>query len=175
MTSPIENLVLVGYTMKPFGLLGELKVRPASFDPDRHANLDKVYFKKKEDSETEALEVRSSRADADSWFLKFKGLKTPEAVAHLSGGFLFVAQEDTLELPEDMVYFSDLPGMKVVDEEGKDVGTVAQVVEQGAQELLSVRTGGKELLIPWNDHFVNRIDKKSRIVHVDMSALRGLL
>ena len=175
MTSPIENLFLVGYTMKPFGLVGELKVRPATFDPERHTSLARVFFKKKEDSEPLELEIRSTRADADYWFLKFKDMKTPEAVAHLSGGFLFVAEEDTLELPEDMVYVSDVPGMKVVDEEGKDVGTVYQVVDQGAQELLSVRTGAKELLIPWNDHFVKHIDKVGRIVHVDMSTLRGLL
>lgn len=175
MTPHPDNLVLVGYTMKPYGLLGEVKVRPASFDPDRHTSLDKVFFKKKEDSDPEELEVRSSRADADTWYLKFKGLKTPESVAHLSGGFLFVAEEDTLELPEDMVYFSDLPGMKVLDEEGREVGTVAQVVDQGAQELISVRTGTKELLIPWNDHFVKRIDKVARTVLVDMSTLRGLL
>jgi 16S rRNA processing protein RimM len=175
MPSRNDNLVLVGYTLKPFGLLGEVKVRPASFDPERHASLDKVWFKKREDAEPEELEVRASRADGEYWFLKFKGLKTPESVAHLSGGYLFVSQEDSLELPEDMVFLSDVPGMKVVDENGQDVGTVSEVLDQGAQELLSVRTGGKDLLIPWNDHFVLRIDKEKRIVEVDMSALRGLI
>jgi 16S rRNA processing protein RimM len=175
MPTPNDNLILVGYTMKPYGLLGEVKVRPATFDPERHASLDKVWFKKREDSEPEELEVRASRADRESWYLKFKGLKTPESVAHLAGGYLFVSQEDSLELPEDMVFLSDVPGMKVVDEAGKDVGTVTEVLDQGAQELLSVRTGGKDLLIPWNDHFVLRIDKEKRIVEVDMSALRGLL
>lgn len=175
MPTPNDNLVLVGYTLKPYGLLGEVKVRPASFDPERHASLGKVFFKKREESEPEELEVRASRADRENWYLKFKGLRTPESVARLSGGYLFVSQEDRLELPEDMVFLSDVPGMKVVDEAGKDVGTVAEVLDQGAQELLSVRTGGKDLIIPWNDHFVLRIDKERRIVEVDMSALRGLL
>lgn len=175
MTSQSDNLVLVGYTLKPYGLLGELKVRPASFDPERHASLSRVFFRKREGTEAEALEVRSSRADAENWFFKFKGLLTPEAVAPFSGGFLYVAEEDRAELPEDMVYVSDLPGMRVVDEEGQEVGKVAQVVDQGSQELLKVRTGSKEILIPWNDHFVKFIDKKDRIVKVDMSTLRGLL
>ena len=42
MTTPNENLVLVGYTLKPYGLLGEMKVRPASFDPGRHASVVRV-------------------------------------------------------------------------------------------------------------------------------------
>lgn len=175
MTSPSDNLVLVGYTLKPYGLLGEIKVRPASFDPERHASLSRVFFRKRQDAEVEALEVRASRADAESWYLKFKGLKTPESVAHLSGGFLYVAEEDQAELPEDMVYVSDLPGMRVLDEEGKEVGKVAQVLDQGSQELLAVRVGTREILIPWNDHFVKFIDKQARTVQVDMSTLRGLL
>lgn len=175
MKTPQDDLILVGYTLKPYGLLGEVKVRPASFDMDRHESLEKVFFRKREDAEPEELEVRASRFDGENWFLKFKGRNTPESVQPLSGGYLYVAQEDALELPEDMVYVSDLPGMKVLDEEDRELGTVAQVVEQGAQDLISVKVGAKELLIPWNDHFVKAIDKESRTVRVDISALRGLL
>jgi ribosomal 30S subunit maturation factor RimM len=52
---------------------------------------------------------------------------------------------------------------------------VAEVIDQGSGEMLSVRTGTKELLIPWNDHFVKSVDKTARVVRVDISALRGLL
>lgn len=175
MTTPSENLVLVGYTLKPYGLLGEMKVRPASFDPERHGSLERVFFKKREADDAEEVTVRSSRADGLFWYLKFEGCKTPESVAHLSGGLLFVAEEDQAELPEDMVFISDLPGMAVVDELGQELGKVSQVHDQGAQELIAVRVGTKEILIPWNDHFVKRIDKEARIVHVDMTALRGLI
>lgn len=161
--------------MKPYGLLGEIKVRPASFDPERHATLDRVIFKKKEGAEPQDLEVRSSRADEEWWYFKFKGMKTPESVAVLSGGYLFVPESERLELPEDMVYLSDVPGMKVVDETGAELGTVAEVLDQGSGELLLVRTGAKELIIPWNDHFVQSIDKVTRVVKVDISTLRGLL
>jgi 16S rRNA processing protein RimM len=175
MNSPPDNLVLIGYTQKPYGLLGELKVRPASFDFDRHASLHTVYFRKRDGEEAQALEVRATRADGENWYLKFKDMRTPEAVAPLSGGQLLIAAEERLELPEDMVYVSDVPGMRVIDEKGEDVGKVLEVVEQGPQEMLVVGTGKKEILIPWNDHFVKRIDKAARQVHVDLSVIRGIL
>lgn len=174
MTSAPESLVLIGYTQKPYGLLGELKVKPASFDPDRHAQLDKVYFKKREGEEAEALQVRASRGDGEFWFLKFKGMRTPEDAARLSGGLLFIAEADRLELPADMVYVSDLPGMKVLDETGAEVGTVTEVRE-GAQDLIAVRTPRKEILIPWTEPFVKLVDKAARVVRVDLSALRDIL
>jgi 16S rRNA processing protein RimM len=175
MKSAPENLVLVGYTQKPYGLLGELKVSPASFDFDRHASLTTVYFRKQPSDAPEALEVRATRADAENWYLKFKDLRTPEAIARLSGGQLLIPAEERLELPEDMVYVSDVPGMLVIDEEGKTLGKVVEVLEQGPQELLVVGTGKQDLLIPWNDNFVKRIDKAERKVLVDISTLRGLV
>jgi 16S rRNA processing protein RimM len=102
-------------------------------------------------------------------------MKTPESVAPLSGGYLFIPEAERLELPEDMVYLSDVPGMQVFDEAGAEIGAVSEVVDQGAGELLKVRVGTKEMLIPWNDHFVKSVDKAARRVNVDISTLRGLL
>ena len=175
MSPPPDNLILIGYTQKPYGLLGELKVSPASFDFDRHASLTTVYFRKRDSDVPEALEVRATRADAENWYLKFKDMRTPEAVARLSGGQLLIPAEERLELPEDMVYISDVPGMIVIDEEGKTIGKVVEVLEQGAQEMLVVGTGRQDLLIPWNDHFVKKIDKAARQVFVDISTLRSIL
>lgn len=175
MPSTPENLVLVGYTQKPYGLLGEMKVRPASFDFERHASLSKVFFRKKEGGEVLELEVRGSRGDGEFWYLKFEGMRTPEAIAHLSGGQLLIPDSERLELPDDMVYVSDVPGMEVLDETGAVVGSVVEVLEHGAGEILVVGTGKKDIHVPWNDHFVTSIDKTGRKVRVDLSALRGLL
>lgn len=175
MTAAPENLILIGYTLKPYGLLGEMKIRPTTFDFDRHEDLGTVWFRKRDGEEPQALEVRATRADGEFWFLKFKELKTPEAVAPFSGGQLLIPETERRELPEDMVYVSDVPGMAVVDEADQPVGSVVEVLEQGASEMLVVATGRKDILIPWNDHFVKRIDKAARVVHVDLSALRSIL
>jgi 16S rRNA processing protein RimM len=175
MTSPNDNLILIGYTQKPYGLFGEVKVQPTSFDFDRHATLTTVYFRKRGIEEPIKLEIRGSRADADSWYFKFKDLKTPESVAHLSGGQLLIPETEKLELPEDMVYISELPGMSVVDEKGEPVGTVVEVLEHGAGELLVVGTPKKDIHIPWNDHFVKKVDKTAKRVEVDLSMLRDML
>jgi 16S rRNA processing protein RimM len=175
MSPPSDNFILIGYTQKPYGLLGELKVRPATFDFDRHSSLKTVFFRKKLNEEPEALEIRATRAEGENWYLKFKDLKTPESVAHLSGGQLLIPAEERLELPEDMVYVSEVPGMTVVDENGQELGKVLEVLEQGPNDLLVVGTPKKEILIPWNDHFVKLVDKANRQVKVDISTLRGLL
>ncbi len=175
MNSSEPELILIGYTLKPYGLFGELKVRPASFDFDRHAELKRVFFRKRNGQEILELEVAGSRADQENWFFKFKDLKTPEAVAHLSGGQLLIALEDRLELPDNMVYVSEVIGMAVLDEKGDTVGKVVEVQESGASELLVVATSKKEIHIPWNDHFVKSIERDAKVVRIDLSLLRDIL
>jgi hypothetical protein len=36
-------------------------------------------------------------------------------------------------------------------------------------------SGKAEVLVPWNDHFVKKIDKVARVVTLDLSALRGVV
>jgi 16S rRNA processing protein RimM len=175
MNSPNDNLILIGYTQKPFGLFGEIKVQPATFDFDRYLTLTQVFFRKRKSEPAIPLEIRGSRADADTWYFKFKNMRTPESVAHLSGGQILIPTEERLELPDDMVYVSDLPGMLVIDENGDKVGSVVEVLEHGAQELIVVATPKKEIHIPWNDHFVKKIDKAKQLVEVDLSMLRNIL
>lgn len=176
------DFTLVGFLLKPYGLLGEVKARPETFDFDRYKSLKRV-FARGRSGEVMELEIRAARADAQFWYFKFDGRRTPEAVAELSGKELLIDSAERLELPEGMVYFSDIPGMKAVDERGEPVGELAEVREAGATEYLVLRApdatrpekGYKEVLVPWNDHFVTKIDKAARVAHLDLSALRGVV
>ena len=175
MADNSNDLILVGVVQKPYGLLGEVKVKPETFDFERHKQLKKVYCRKRHSPEAETLTVRSTRADDRYWYLKFDDLKTPEAVAHLSGTELCVGPEDRLELPKGMVYFSDIPGMIAKDENGEQIGTIVELMETGATEYLMLRTEKGDIPVPWNDTFVKSIDTETRVIELDLSTLRGVI
>lgn len=166
--------VLVGLIQKPFGLLGEVKIKPETFDFGRHAQLKNVTVRLRDTGEIQELEVRASRADARYWYLKFKGLRTPEAAAFLSGGELLLPEAQKLDLPDDMVYYSDMPGCEVFDEQGVLVGTVIEVLDQGIQQLLRIKLPQGDTLVPWNDHFIKKIDKVKKRIDADLGPLRGV-
>lgn len=174
MAESSEDLIRVGSILKPYGLFGELKVRPETFDFERHSLLKKIYCRKF-GGEAEAYAVSTSRSDGEYWYLKIEGLRSPEAAAELSGQELLVGPEDRLELPPGLVFHSEIPGMKVRDELGNEVGTVSGVMETGATEYLLVKTAKGEIPLPWNANFVKRIDKETRIVDADLSLIRGVL
>jgi 16S rRNA processing protein RimM len=169
-----SDYILVGMIQKPYGLLGEVKIKPETFDFNRHETLKRVFARNRE-GEIAELTVRANRADNLFWYLKFDDLRTPEAAAFLSGRELLIDAAEKLELPEGMVYFSEVPGMAVVDERGEAVGEILEIRETGSTEYLIVKTATAEVPVPWNDHFVTRIDKAARVVHMDLSQLRGIL
>lgn len=173
MTLPTD-FTLIGVLQKPHGLLGDMKVRPETFDFDRHESLERVFARGRTGEITE-LKVRATRADAQFWYLKFEGYRTPESLNELCGQELLIDSAERLELPEGMVYFSELPGMRVQDELGGDAGEVIEVRETGATEYIAVQTPKGEILVPWTDHFVKKIDKAARVVHMDLSGLRGVV
>jgi 16S rRNA processing protein RimM len=173
MTLPTD-FTLVGVLQKPYGLLGDMKVRPETFDFARHESLKRVFARNHAGDITE-LEVRATRGDGQFWYLKFEGRRTPESLTELCGQQLLIDSAERLELPEGMVYFSELPGMRVIDERGEDAGDIIEVRETGPVEYLAVRTPKGEILVPWTNHFVKKIDKTARTVSMDLSALRGVV
>jgi 16S rRNA processing protein RimM len=58
----------------------------------------------------------------------------------------------------------------VVNEEGTQLGTVANLLETGANQVLSVKGGDGEILIPFVATAIKRVDLKNKTIHVDWSA-----
>jgi 16S rRNA processing protein RimM len=58
-------------------------------------------------------------------------------------------------------------GMRVVLPDGRPLGEVVDVLQMPAQDLLVVRGGGREHLIPNVAPIVRRVDTEARCVEVD--------
>jgi 16S rRNA processing protein RimM len=63
-------------------------------------------------------------------------------------------------------YWADLIGLKVVNEQGEDLGTVARLLETGANDVLVVE-GDRERLIPFTEHVIRNVDLPGRMIRVD--------
>lgn len=69
----------------------------------------------------------------------------------------FIGMEVAIEttqlkaLPNDEYYWRDLVGLKVVDQEGNALGLVDSLFETGANDVLVVKDGETEVLIPFVD------------------------
>ncbi|KAE8720035.1 16S rRNA processing protein RimM family, putative isoform 2 [Hibiscus syriacus] len=74
-----------------------------------------------------------------SWILSFSGIETVDQARQLVGSTLLAEEEDRPHLEEGEFYTLDLVGMRVIlKETGQEVGTVVNVFNSGANDLLHV-------------------------------------
>ncbi len=160
--------VSVGRLTSPFGVKGEIKFVPAPFAAARiaagHAYALGV--------SADARIVRCSRAreQHEKLFVTFDAFVTPEAVGELSGCELF-AEASEIVLSAGEYLDADLIGLRLVDEAGRELGTVVGVQHLPTQDCLIV--GPQRALVPLIRAFIGTIDLERRTIATTLPA--GLL
>jgi 16S rRNA processing protein RimM len=153
-----RDLVLVGRVVKPQGRHGEVAVLPLSDRPDRFPTLRRAFVAAAGGGAREVRVLRS-RPHKDRFVLAIEGISTIDEAERLRGAELRIAEEDLAALPAGSFYHHDLVGLRAVDERGAEVGTVAEVMETGAEtRVLVVRGQGGETLLPFAADFVKAVD-----------------
>ena len=92
------------------------------------------------------------------------------AAEKLKGLLIAVPRNSLPEQPDDEYYWSDLIGLAVVNDAGVALGTVANLLETGANQVLSVQGDSGVILIPFVASAIKQVDVKNKIIRVDWSA-----
>jgi 16S rRNA processing protein RimM len=113
------------------------------------------------------LVTDSDYSGADILKLTFEGYKSFEKVSEFTGCRIFLTEgTDSKRIPQD---FHSLGGYKIMTVEKKLVGTVKEVIQNPGQWLLDVHSpAGRSILIPLHEHFIVKIDKRKKIMVMDI-------
>jgi 16S rRNA processing protein RimM len=97
----------------------------------------------------------------------FEGVTEPVQARHLLGAEIAVRREQLPALPAGEYYWCDLIRMELIDTKGQSLGTIIDMRETGANDVMVVR-GADEFLVPWvKDKIVKRVDVAAGRVYVD--------
>jgi 16S rRNA processing protein RimM len=150
--------MIVGRIAGPFGVRGEIKVDLLTDFPERFRHLQQVYLGKDHDP----YQVVRSRRHGDRILLTLEGISDPEAVVGIRGQEVSVPRAEAIPLPEGHYYLDDLVGFAVVTVEGTSLGSVAEVIRTGSNDVLVVGTRPREILIPVIRDAVAELDLDAR-------------
>uniref|UniRef100_A0A151UGW7 Ribosome maturation factor rimM n=1 Tax=Cajanus cajan TaxID=3821 RepID=A0A151UGW7_CAJCA len=198
-TTDEPGFVNIGYISSVHGVQGEIRVKPTTDFPQlRFSTPGRRWLKSKvlggDTIQQVELEEGREHPGLKSWILKFRGIDTVDQAKMLIGATLLVTKEDRPELEEGEFYTHDLIGMRVfMKENGKLVGTVVNVFNSGANDLLQIvldssfdmlDKSGKSrsteidassqlVLVPFVEAIVPDVDMKRREMHI--TPPKGLL
>ena len=168
----MEDLLRVGVITHTHGIRGEVKVFPTTDDPMRFKKLKACVIHLKR--ETVQLEVQSVKFFKQYVILKFKGYDNINDIEQFVKKDLMVTRDNAVKCEPGEYFICDLIGLKVVTDDGKELGTLTEVLETGANNVYEVTTtNGKQVLIPVIDECILAHDMEAKTVTVHL--LDGLL
>lgn len=168
----MEDLLQVGIITSTHGVRGEVKVYPTTDDPRRFRRLKEVVLDT--GKEKMNLEIEGVKFFKQFVILKFKGLDNINDIEKYRQKSLYVTRKNAVRLQRDEYFIADLIGLKVQDEDGKELGTVKDVMETGANDVYEVEMAdGKSLLLPAIKQCILNVDVENGTMQVHV--LEGLL
>jgi 16S rRNA processing protein RimM len=143
----MEDLLQVGVITTTHGVRGEVKVFPTTDDPARFKKLKKVILDT--GKEKLELEVAGVKFFKNMVILKFKGIDNINDVEKYRKKSLYVTRENAVKLKRNEYFIADLIGLKVISDEGEDLGTLTDVLQTGANDVYIIsKEGVDDILVP---------------------------
>lgn len=155
----MKEYLSVGQIINTHGLNGEVKVFPLTDDIKAFENIKKIFI---DDKETSILDVKFQ---SDKVILKIDGIDSIEQAMKYKNKYIEVKREDAEKLSKGSFFIADLIGCTVYDENGEDLGKIADVIQTKNNDVYWIKEK-KELLIPaLKDIVVNiNIEEKKVII-----------
>jgi len=120
----------------------------------------------------EDSEIEFSRKQHGRQILKLRGINSISEVEPLVGAELAILETDLPPATEGSFYTFQLKGCQIVAADGEALGAVIDVLDSGGTPILKVNGKEGEMLIPFAQAFLLKIDLEQR--RIEMSLPDGL-
>jgi 16S rRNA processing protein RimM len=158
--------------LHPHGLGGELLVEPYLTDLTCFERLREVAVVHA-DGHLQSHQVLGIRRTGDRLLLQLEGCVSQDMARSLVGCDLCVGRDELPPPPDGEFYWFDLEGLIVYTEDGLCLGRVEEFFPTGSNEVLVVRQGVQETLLPFIKDVILAVDAAQGMMHV--RAIPGLL
>ena len=148
-----KQFLEAGRIVNTHGVRGEVKAEAWTDEPAVLAGLKTLYL------EGRPLRTESARVHKGFVLLKLEGVDTVEAAMALKGKIL-TADRDSIPLAEGAFFLQDAIGQPVTEEDGTELGVLADILDYPAGRIFVVK-GRTEHLIPEQGGFIRSFDPES--------------
>lgn len=165
-----DDCYQLGAVIKTHGLHGEVSILLDVDFPEDYKDLESVFLLqsgKLVPFFIDTIHINKSKA-----LVKFEDINSIEDASELVKNELYLPISLLPELPEGKYYYHDLTDCEVFEED-QLIGIAREVIDLNSNQLLSVDTQGKEVLIPMMDEIMISVDTDAKKIHVKLP--EGLL
>ena len=156
----------MGRIAAPFGVKGWVRIQPETAAPGSLLAYKTWWIGNGDWRETAVAEAK---VHGNSLAARLEGFQDRDAAAALRGKSIAVPRSQLPKARDDEYYWADLLGLRVVNGEGQELGSIAQILQTGANDVLVVQ-GERERLVPFIADVIREVDTTAGVVRVEWSA-----
>ncbi|MDD2561982.1 MAG: ribosome maturation factor RimM [Eubacteriales bacterium] len=156
----------IGQVLKPQGLLGSVKVRPDTDDPERFLDFGFLYRKMGE-SAYAPIAISGISVRKGFVYLTLEEDATVSQAEARRDMVLFIDRAHAAPLRENENYIADMIGCRLVDTKGREIGRLKDILQPGAQDVYVVTTPEGAMMIPALRHVILAVDTDEKLIMVD--------
>jgi 16S rRNA processing protein RimM len=163
-SSDLADPVVIGVISAPHGVRGTVRVRPPGSGRHLRRGVEPVV-------DGERRRILASRQTPKGFLVDLEGIADRDLAASLRGSELTLDREELDAPDEEEFYVGDLVGLEVYDEAGTRIGSVADILETPAHEILFIRDDEEEPAehyVPFTHEHVPTVDPEGGRVVVDL-------
>ena len=160
-----EDCFELGVISKLYSFKGEVILYIDSDEPEKYYNLDALYLEINNQLVPYFIE-KTTPSKINQIRLKLEGINSEEEAKSVVKKKVFLPLAALPELDDDEIYLHELEGYQVIDQDNKEIGAVATVIENPGNTLLEVLINDKEVLLPYNDQTTLHIDKEKKQIQL---------
>ena len=157
--------VVLGRISGFFGVRGWVKVY--SYTEPRDAVLNYKSWLLSSQGDWRTAEVAEGKRHGKTVIARFEGIEDRDQAAKLIGCDIGVPRSELPDTKEGQYYWSDLEGLRVMTQNGAELGKVDYLLETGANDVMVIK-GEQEYLVPFViDDVVLDVDLAAGVITVD--------
>lgn len=168
----MEQYFEIGKITGTHGIRGTMRVFPTTEDPSRFEHLKEIIVEIRDKRET--FHIQKVAFHKQFVLLTVKEITDINVAELYKNGRILIPDAMAIPLGEDEYYNRDLYGLKVVTEEGEELGEITEIFPTGSNDVYVVKKDGKgkELLLPAIKDCIKNVDLKNGVMTVKL--LEGL-
>ena len=160
-----EDCFYLGKIVTKYSFKGELLIKLDTDQPELYENLDALFIEVRNTLIPFFIES-SQLHKSDLLRVQFEDVTTEADADALIKSDVYLPLEFLPKLEDNKFYFHEVVGFTIEDVNYGKVGTIVSINDSTAQALFEIENDGREILIPMNDEFIEKVDRKNKTIFV---------